>query len=195
MEMGMHQPKRILLVALTSAILAAPWCAARADTSLGTLGTDIENGATSVGHAVVNEVHHLEDTVAGPSIEINHFGDGTGYQPSLKVPLPKSACDHAAFTKGFKDTYLEQWDRFVSEKLSLYQDKSKLSPQNAAYQKNVALYKGRMIGISGNLGDGKGYHPVPNCSPFDSYQSGQNAALDRVTKDEKALVSMESGTP
>ncbi len=191
----MHQPKLIFLVALTGAILTTPWCAAHADTSLTTLGTDIENGATSVGHAVVNEIHHLEDKMTGPTIEISHFGDGTGYQPSLKVPLPKSACDQPAFVKGFKDTYLEQWDRFVSEKLSLYQDKSKLSPQNAAYQKNVALYKARMIGISGNLGDGKGYRPVPNCSPFDSYQSGQNAALDRVTQDEKALVSTESGNP
>lgn len=190
----MALPKQMVFVALTGAVLATSCLSARADT-LGTLGTDIENGASAVGHAVVNGVHQLESKVEGPTIEINHFGDGTGYQPSLKVPLPKTACDHPAFIKGFKDTYLQQWDQFVSEKLSLYQDKARLTPKNAAYQKNVALYKSRMIGISGNLGDGKGYHPTPNCSPFDSYQSGQNAALDRVTKDEKALVSMETSNP
>lgn len=120
-------------------------------------------------------------------LSISHFGDGTGYQPKVMVDLPATVCDERAFEKGFKDVYLQEWDQFVTDRIQDTQLLLKKSPQSPKQKARLAYYQEYLIGAKGSMGSEKDYHIIPNCSPFDSYQAGQDLAMKLAIAAEKSL--------
>jgi len=118
---------------------------------------------------------------------IEHFGDGTGYQPKVKVDLPANVCDERAFEKGFKDVYLQEWDQFITNRIQDTQLLLKKSSQPQQQKNRLAYYQEHLIGAKGSMGSEKDYHIMPNCSPFDSYQAGQDLAMQLAVAAEKSL--------
>ena len=120
-------------------------------------------------------------------LTIDHFGDGTGYQPKVMVDLPSNICDERAFEKGFKDVYLQEWDQFITNRMEDTRLLLKKMPQSATQKSRLRYYQEHLIGAKGSMGSEKDYHIIPNCSPFDSYQAGQDLAMKQAVSAEKTL--------
>jgi|ThiBio_inoc_biof_1041523.scaffolds.fasta_scaffold00229_7 hypothetical protein len=127
---------------------------------------------------------------------VGQLGDGSGYQPVFNIAVPGGVCHQQAFIDGFKDSYLQNWNQFVSTKVTQYTAETMKANASAAAKKNLALYQSRVIGTKKYIGHAMDYKldvssfNANNC-PYQSYQKGMSAGMDAVSSDWKALVAQE----
>jgi len=128
--------------------------------------------------------------------QAGQLGDGTGYQPALNIPVPGGICNVQAFTDGYRDAFIQNWNQAVSTKVAQFNAQTLASPKDVNAKSNLAMYKARMIGTKGYLGHQMDYKldvssfNANNC-PYQSYQKGQAAGMDAVASNWKALVAQE----
>ena len=146
---------------------------------------------------VNDSLKQINGALAGAhSGPVGQLGDGTGYQPVFNVSVPGGVCNQQAFLDGFKDAYLQNWNQFVSTKVSQFTAQSMASPKDQNAKQNLAFYKARTIGTKGYIGHQMDYKMdvssfnANNC-PYQSYQKGQSAGMDAVATNWKATVAQE----
>ena len=127
---------------------------------------------------------------------VGQLGDGSGYQPVFNIAVPGGVCHQRAFIDGFKDSYLQNWNQFVSTKVTQYTAETMKPTPSAAATTNLTLYQSRVIGAKKYTGHAMDYKldvssfNANNC-PYQSYQKGLSAGVDAASSDWKALVAQE----
>jgi len=129
------------------------------------------------------------------TVEVGKLGDGTGFQPVLRVEIPGDVCNRQAFIDGYKDNFVKYWNQNVFTKIMQLDSEAVLKPKDANVKANRSMYKEHMIGTK-NVRDHMQDYPLDfsvnadNCA-FRGYQKGQSAGIDAVRESEKTLIPLE----
>lgn len=145
---------------------------------------------------VNDSLKKINSTLSGTrTVEVSKLGDGTGFQPVLRVEVPGEVCNQQAFMDGYKDNFVKYWNQHVFTKIMRFDSEATLKPKDPNVKANLAMYKERMIGTKNTRSHFQDYplnvnYAADNC-PFRSYQKGQSAGIDAVTASEKTLIPLE----